>query len=54
MISFGLLAKTANDSIPDPQAWLDSFDTFPVMDILPHVIELFSKSSAIESKTKQR
>lgn len=44
------LAKTADDSIPDPQSWLDSFDTFPVMDILPMVLELFSKSSAIDSK----
>lgn len=33
-------AKTANDSIPDPMAWLDSFNTFPIMDILPQILEL--------------
>jgi|SRR5690625_1705899 len=38
------LAKTADDSIPDPDTWFDSFDTFPVMDILPEVQGLISKS----------
>ena len=27
------LAKTADDSIPPPDAWLDSFEIFPVLDI---------------------
>lgn len=38
------MAKTADASIPDPLAWLDSFDTFPVMDILPEVKEILQQN----------
>src|SRR5690625_5827270 len=34
------LAKTADDSIPDPDTWFDEFDEFPIMDILPEVQSL--------------
>lgn len=36
-------AKTANNSIPDPQTWLDSFSEFPIMLILPELQELLEK-----------
>lgn len=39
------LAKTADPSIPDPMAWLDSFDTFPILEILPQLNELLGVSS---------
>lgn len=35
-----VLAKTADNSIPELTKWLDSFDEFPLFDILPEVSEL--------------
>ena len=37
------LAKTADDSIPEPEQWLRQFDTFPVDVIAPVVFELIAK-----------
>jgi hypothetical protein len=34
------LAKTADPSIPDPFAWLDSFDEFPLLEILPELQDM--------------
>lgn len=39
-----VLAKTADDSIPDVDTWLDGFDEFPVEDILPSLMELIQGS----------
>lgn len=44
------LAKTADPSIPDPLTWLDTFDTFPLLDILPELQELIT--SSIQAKKK--
>ena len=44
------LAKTADSSIPDPLTWLDSFDTFPIIDILPEIQDMLAAS--ISSKKK--
>lgn len=44
------LAKTADDSIPDPLAWLDSFDVFPVMDIYSQVKDVLSDNLKIDRK----
>lgn len=44
------LAKTADKSLPDPETWLEGFDTFPLMEILTDALELISHS--IESKKK--
>lgn len=38
------LAKTADNSIPDPDTWFDSFEEFPVMEILPEIQGLIEKS----------
>lgn len=38
------LAKTADNDIPDPDAWFDQFDAFPVMDILPQLQDLIQHS----------
>ena len=48
------LAKTADKSIPPPMDWLDSFDEFPMMDILPELQEMLfhALESNIESKKK--
>ncbi|MEN0650582.1 hypothetical protein NSQ82_16485 [Caldifermentibacillus hisashii] len=45
-----VLAKTANPSIPDPITWLDEFDEFPLMDIIPELQDLLI--STIQSKKK--
>lgn len=44
------LAKTANPSIPDPITWLDEFNEFPVMDIIPELQDMLV--SSILSKKK--
>jgi hypothetical protein len=44
------LAKTANPSIPDPITWLDQFDEFPLMEIIPELQDLIIAS--IQSKKK--
>lgn len=45
-----VMAKTADTSIPDPQAWLDSFDTFPIGDIIPTLIDMLEKSLVVNKK----
>ena len=35
-----VLAKTADKSIPEPMEWLDGFEEFPLMDIIPQVQDL--------------
>ncbi len=45
------LAKTAEPSIPDPMTWLDSFDEFPLMEIIPEIQDLIT-SSLHSSKKK--
>lgn len=47
------LAKTADSSIDPPLEWLDTFSEFPLMDIIPELIEMiFSciKSTAHSKK----
>lgn len=45
-----VLAKTANPSIPDPETWLDQFDSMPIAEVFPQVVELLE--SSIQSKKK--
>lgn len=42
------LAKTADSKIPDPMTWLDGFDTFPIMEILPELQDILA--ATISSK----
>lgn len=44
------MAKTADPSIPDPQAWLDSFNTFPIAEIIEPIMDMLQKS--VEMNTK--
>lgn len=39
-----VLAKTADKGIPEPIEWLDGFSEFPLMEILPQLNDLISKS----------
>lgn len=45
-----VLAKTANKTIPEPLEWLDGFEEFPLMDIIPEVQDLITAS--LQSKKK--
>jgi hypothetical protein len=45
-----VLAKTADKDIPDPITWLDTFDVFPLIDIITELQELIA--SSIQSKKK--
>lgn len=45
-----VLAKTADKSIPEPEEWLDGFEEFPIMDILPELQELIAKSMGTSKK----
>lgn len=44
------LAKTANPTIPDPMAWLDGFEAFPIMDILPELQDMLSATISTTKK----
>lgn len=45
-----VLAKTADKTIPEPITWLDSFDEFPLFEILPEIQDLIT--SSIQTKKK--
>ena len=46
-----IYAKTADPSIPYPIDWLDSFDTFPIIEIIPKLQEIITSSlGTINSK----
>jgi hypothetical protein len=44
------MAKTANKEIPDPISWLDSFDEFPLLEIIPELQDMML--SSLQSKKK--
>lgn len=48
------LAKTADPNIDPPMEWLDTFGTFPLMDIIPEIIDLIFSciTSMVEVKKK--
>jgi hypothetical protein len=46
-----LMARTADPTIPDPIKWLESFDEFPMVDVMPDLQELLS-SCFMQSKKK--
>lgn len=49
-----VLAKTADPSIPPPMEWLDTFGEFPLVEIVPEVIDLIFSSlgTTVEPKKK--
>lgn len=47
-----VLAKTADNTIPDPLSWLDEFEVFPIAEILPQIQELITAS--ISSNTAKK
>ena len=56
-----VMAKTADDTIPEPLAWYDSFDEFSVIDVYKQVQDILIKSikvknssAAVHPATKRR
>jgi len=47
------LAKTANPQIDPPEEWLDSFSEFPLMDIIPQIMDMIT-SCISSSKTSKK
>lgn len=49
-----VLAKNANPQIPSPIEWLDTFSEFPLVEVIPEIIELMllSFQSSVKSKKK--
>lgn len=45
-----IMAKTADPSIPEPIEWLEQFDEFPMVEIVPELQELIT--ATIQSKKK--
>jgi hypothetical protein len=37
-----IMAKTADPNLPEPIPWLDTFDVFPMADIIPELQDLVS------------
>lgn len=48
------LAKSADPNIPPPMEWLDTFSEFPLLEIIPEIIDLIFSclKSTVESKKK--
>ncbi|SFI36184.1 MULTISPECIES: hypothetical protein [unclassified Bacillus (in: firmicutes)] len=45
-----VLAKTVDRTLPDPISWLDSFDEFPILEIIPEIQDILM--SSMQSKKK--
>ncbi|WP_042470674.1 hypothetical protein [Bacillus ndiopicus] len=43
-------AKTADSTIPDPLSWLESFEEFPILDIIEPLQSLLEKTIASKKK----
>lgn len=39
-----MLAKTADQTIPNPLEWFDEFDEFPIAEVLPELMEMITQS----------
>lgn len=47
------MAKTANNNIPDIEHWLDEFNSFSIMHILPEIMELLIGNLRQENEKKR-
>lgn len=39
-----VMAKTADPKIPDPITWLEEFEEFPIMEIIPELQDMLSRT----------
>lgn len=44
------MAKTADDTIPPMEQWLDGFEEFPIMEILSELLRLVNASLKLDAK----
>lgn len=44
------LAKTADPKLPDPLTWLDGFETFPIVEIMPEIQDMLAATIASSKK----
>jgi len=49
-----VLAKNANPQLPPPMEWLDSFSEFPVMDIIPEIMDLIMSTIKTTKEVKKK
>lgn len=50
-----VMARQYDNTVPDnPDEWLDTFDTFVIYEILPEIIELWSKNQQTTSTSKKK
>ena len=47
------MAKNADDSIPEPRTWLNSFDVFPMDKIIPAAFEIIMESSVTVKNSRR-
>lgn len=47
-----IFAKIADPTIPPPLEWLDSFDSFPIIDVIPQIQDLLLSSLRTINKKK--
>jgi hypothetical protein len=45
-----IMAKTAEPTIPEPLEWLEQFDEFPMIDIIPEIQDLLLSSFQTSKK----
>ncbi|MCQ2009263.1 hypothetical protein NOM01_04545 [Sporolactobacillus sp. STSJ-5] len=45
------MAKTADPKIPEPFEWLDQFESFPIIDVLPQVQEMLTAMITTEKNS---
>lgn len=45
-----VFAKTADPSIPEPIAWLDRFDEFPIVEVMPELQDLLASTIGTKKK----
>ncbi len=47
-----VFAKTANPNIPAPLDWLDSFESFPLIEIIPELMDMITSNLKTLVSTK--
>jgi len=48
------MAKTADSTIPPIDEWLDNFDTFGIIKILPELVELMVSNMSQQNESKKK
>jgi hypothetical protein len=38
------MSKAADVTVPDPDIWINSFDKFPLLQLIPHAVDLLTRS----------